>query len=315
MSIFQRLDHVSIGVHDLETARRLFVDVFGGDRWRTWVRTRRGLSLVDFQPRRQESRAGLADAPARGASAGIWPSRATASIISRSAWPTSTRPFATSRRTASGCLAPNTTNADWKHCDLHPQDTHGALIQVFEETCDAGRRHAALLRDDPWLDVGLRVCDWRYGVDTNNAIAASQKCALIGSSCFFPVLLKRCIPPHTHFKLGNFFRTGIAESSISQPRSERISRWCIPASFSNPEMSMSVPFRLRCVKSSGTNPAKTESVILTLFNSKVFSCVSVFNPAPVIWQRERSKDSSLGCVSALIRYLRLCSPRDSSVRA
>ena len=30
MSIFKRLDHVSIGVMDLEAARRLFVDVFGG---------------------------------------------------------------------------------------------------------------------------------------------------------------------------------------------------------------------------------------------------------------------------------------------
>ena len=31
-------------------------------------------------------------------------------------------------------LSLNTTNADWKHCYLHPQDTHGASIQVFEET-------------------------------------------------------------------------------------------------------------------------------------------------------------------------------------
>ena len=30
MSIFQRLDHVSIGVHDLAAAKRLFIDVFGG---------------------------------------------------------------------------------------------------------------------------------------------------------------------------------------------------------------------------------------------------------------------------------------------
>ena len=31
-------------------------------------------------------------------------------------------------------LLPNTQNPDWKHRYLHPQDTHGALIQVFEET-------------------------------------------------------------------------------------------------------------------------------------------------------------------------------------
>ena len=30
-------------------------------------------------------------------------------------------------------LAYSTDNPDWKHCYLHPQDTHGALIQVFEE--------------------------------------------------------------------------------------------------------------------------------------------------------------------------------------
>ena len=31
MSVFKRLDHISIGVHDIEAARRLFVDVFGGE--------------------------------------------------------------------------------------------------------------------------------------------------------------------------------------------------------------------------------------------------------------------------------------------
>ena len=31
-------------------------------------------------------------------------------------------------------LAPSTSDPNWKHCYLHPQDTYGALIQVFEET-------------------------------------------------------------------------------------------------------------------------------------------------------------------------------------
>ena len=31
-------------------------------------------------------------------------------------------------------LAPNKSDPNWKHCYLHPQDTHGALVQVFEET-------------------------------------------------------------------------------------------------------------------------------------------------------------------------------------
>ena len=30
MGIFKRLDHVSIGVHDLDAARRVFVDILGG---------------------------------------------------------------------------------------------------------------------------------------------------------------------------------------------------------------------------------------------------------------------------------------------
>jgi hypothetical protein len=30
-------------------------------------------------------------------------------------------------------LSPNVSDPNWKHCYLHPQDTCGALIQVFEE--------------------------------------------------------------------------------------------------------------------------------------------------------------------------------------
>lgn len=133
-SVFQRLDHVSIGVVDIARAERLFVDVFGaapltdrgdnaaeGFRWATYLLGGKKVELVSpaqvgeggvgrYIAKRGEgfhhlsiSVGNLADAIEYFESRGI------------------------------RVLAANFDNPQWRHCYLHPQDTCGALIQVFEE--------------------------------------------------------------------------------------------------------------------------------------------------------------------------------------
>ena len=135
MSIFKRLDHVSIGVNDLDAARRLFVDVLGGEplrdtglnesegfRWFTFKLGGKKLELVSpttlgeggvgrFLAKRGEGFHHLS--------------------ISVENLPQAIRYFESH---GIRVLAANSDDPQWKHCYLHPQDTHGALVQVFEET-------------------------------------------------------------------------------------------------------------------------------------------------------------------------------------
>ena len=134
MSIFKRLDHVSIGVHDLEAARRLFVDVFGGEplkdvglnksegfRWFTFKLGGRKLELVS------------PTAPGKGG-VGRYLAKHGEGFhhisISVENLDEAIRYFETH---GIRVLAANADDPNWKHCYLHPQDAHGVLVQVFEE--------------------------------------------------------------------------------------------------------------------------------------------------------------------------------------
>ncbi len=135
MSIFQRLDHVSIGVHDLEKARRLFVDVFGAAPLRDvgsneaegfrWVTFKLGGKKVELVSPTAPGEGGVGRYLAKHGEGFHHLSISVANIEEAA------RYFESQ---GIRVLSLNTTNADWKHCYLHPQDTHGALIQVFEET-------------------------------------------------------------------------------------------------------------------------------------------------------------------------------------
>ena len=135
MSIFKRLDHVSIGVHDLEAARRLFVDVFGGQplkdmgsnesegfRWTTFMLGGKKVELVS------------PTTPGEGG-VGRYLARHGEGFhhlsISVENLDEAIRYF---ESRGLRVLGANRDKPDWKHCYLHPQDTHGALILVFEET-------------------------------------------------------------------------------------------------------------------------------------------------------------------------------------
>ncbi|MEX0977942.1 MAG: VOC family protein [Pirellulales bacterium] len=142
MPIFKRLDHVSIGVNDLEAARRLFVDVLGGQPLRDvgsneaesfeWTTFKLGGKKVELVAPTKAGEGGVGRYLAKHGEGFHHISISVENLAEAIQYFESH---------GLRVLAPNTTNPDWKHCYLHPQDTHGALVQVFEET-DRTLEHA-----------------------------------------------------------------------------------------------------------------------------------------------------------------------------
>lgn len=135
MSIFKRLDHVSIGVNDLKAARRLFVDVLGGQPLKdVGTNEAGGFSWTTFKLGGKKVELVAPTTPGEGGVGRYLEKRGegfhhlSISVENLAA----AIKFFESRGLR--VLAPDTSNPDWKHCYLHPQDTHGALVQVFEET-------------------------------------------------------------------------------------------------------------------------------------------------------------------------------------
>jgi methylmalonyl-CoA/ethylmalonyl-CoA epimerase len=134
MSVFQRLDHVSIGVHDLDAARRLFVDVLGGEPLRdTGINENEGFRWFTFKLGGKKLELVSPTAPGAGG-VGRYLARRGEGFhhlsISVGNLEEAIRFFESHDLRV---LSPNVSDPNWKHCYLHPQDTHGALVQVFEE--------------------------------------------------------------------------------------------------------------------------------------------------------------------------------------
>lgn len=146
MSVFLRLDHVSIGVEELEKARRLFVEALGarelpdagsnpaeGFAWRTFLLGGKKVELVSPLT------------PGEGG-VGRYIEKNGEGFhhlsISVKSLEDAIKHFESN---GIRVLAPNVDNPLWKHCYLHPKDTFGALIQVFEENektlAEAGEKH------------------------------------------------------------------------------------------------------------------------------------------------------------------------------
>jgi len=134
MSIFKRLDHVSIGVRDMDAAKRLFVEVLGGQplrdvgenpaesfRWFTFNLGGKKMELVS-----------PTDTGEGGVGRYIEKHGEGFHHISISV---ENLDKAVEYFQSKGIrvLAVAGEGTDWKHCYLHPKDTFGAMIQVFEE--------------------------------------------------------------------------------------------------------------------------------------------------------------------------------------
>lgn len=134
MSIFKRLDHVSIGVNDLEAARRLFVDVLGGEPLRDvgtnetesfqWTTFKLGGRKMELVAPIAPGEGGVGRYLAKHGEGFHHISLSVENLAE------AIRYFESHGLRV---LAPSTKDPQWKHCYLHPADTHGALVQVFEE--------------------------------------------------------------------------------------------------------------------------------------------------------------------------------------
>ena len=134
MGIFKRLDHVSIGVHDMQAAQRLFVDVLGGQPLRdvgsnkdenfSWMTFNLGGKKVELVSPITPGEGGVGRYLARHGEGFHHLSISVENLDEAVAY---------FKSHGLRVLGYNTDNPQWKHCYLHPQDTHGALVQVFEE--------------------------------------------------------------------------------------------------------------------------------------------------------------------------------------
>lgn len=134
MSIFKRLDHVSIGVNDFDAARRLFVDVFGGEPMRDvgtneaesfqWTTFKLGGKKVEIVSPTRPGEGGVGRYLAKHGEGFHHISISVENLDEAIKYFESK---------GVRVLAPSKQNPTWKHFYLHPKDTFGALIQVFEE--------------------------------------------------------------------------------------------------------------------------------------------------------------------------------------
>jgi methylmalonyl-CoA/ethylmalonyl-CoA epimerase len=134
MSIFRRLDHVSIGVIDKDKARDLFINVFGATPLRdigsndqeafTWQTFLLGGKKVEIVSPHKVGEGGVGRFIARHGE-GIHHITIAVDNLEEAA--------AHFEKHGLRVLAKNTDDPNWKHFYLHPNDTFGALFQVFEE--------------------------------------------------------------------------------------------------------------------------------------------------------------------------------------
>lgn len=134
MSIFKRLDHVSIGVADREKAEKLFLEVFGaqplrdvgsndaeGFNWQTFLL---GGKKVEIVSPHKLGEGGVGRYIDKNGEGFHHITLAVENIDEAEAH---------FEKNGIRVLAKNTSDPNWKHFYLHPKDTFGALFQVFEE--------------------------------------------------------------------------------------------------------------------------------------------------------------------------------------
>lgn len=134
MSIFKRLDHVSIGVSDIEKAESLFVDVLGGEPMKdkgsnpdegfSWFTFKLGGKKLELVAPTTAGEGGVGRYIEKNGE-GFHHLSISVENLSQA--------IEYFQSKGIRVLSENTENPQWKHCYLHPKDTFGALIQVFEE--------------------------------------------------------------------------------------------------------------------------------------------------------------------------------------
>ncbi len=134
--MLKRLDHVSIGVLDMDKARELFCEILGGEilpdageaqaEGFDWITFLLGGKKVELVSPTTEDEGGVGQYIAKYGEGFHHISCAVESL------PESRCYF---EEKGIRILGYSEVSANFKHFYLHPKDTFGALIQVFEE-CD-----------------------------------------------------------------------------------------------------------------------------------------------------------------------------------
>lgn len=133
MSVIKRFDHVSIGVKDIARAKSLFIDILGaeplndegnseaeGFQWTTFKLGGKKMELVTAS----SSESGVGRYIEKYGEGYHHISIAVEDLA---------KSIEYFESNGVRVLSPNFERETWKHCYLHPKDTFGALIQVFEE--------------------------------------------------------------------------------------------------------------------------------------------------------------------------------------
>jgi methylmalonyl-CoA/ethylmalonyl-CoA epimerase len=133
MPVFKRFDHVSIGVKDIDRAMSLFVDVLGaeplkdagvqedeGFEWRTFNLGGKKMELVTAS----DTESGVGRYVEKYGEGYHHISIAVDDLR---------KAIDYFESKGLRVLSPNFDRETFMHCYLHPKDTFGALIQVFEE--------------------------------------------------------------------------------------------------------------------------------------------------------------------------------------
>lgn len=135
MPIFKRLDHVSIGVKNIEEASAFFKDILGAEPLRdrgaaaaeqfSWETFNLGGKKVELVAPDKVGEGGVGRYIEKHGEGFHHLSISVENLEEAIGYFESK---------GVRVLAPSFEDENWKHCYLHPKDTYGALIQIFEET-------------------------------------------------------------------------------------------------------------------------------------------------------------------------------------
>ena len=134
MAVFRRLDHVSIGVTDMDKARNLFVDVLSGEPLKDvgaskeegfdWFTFNLGGKKMELVSPHKSGEGGVGRYIEKHGEGYHHISISVDDLKSAIEF---------FKSNGIRVLGESFDSETWKHCYLHPKDTYGALIQVFEE--------------------------------------------------------------------------------------------------------------------------------------------------------------------------------------
>lgn len=133
MGVFKRLDHVSIGVKDIEKAKALFTDILGGEELKDQGTSSDGFDWYTFNLGGKKVELVAPHKPGEGGVGRYIETHGEGFHHISISVENMDDTIAYLETKGVRVLGVNKESETFKHFYLHPKDTFGALIQVFEE--------------------------------------------------------------------------------------------------------------------------------------------------------------------------------------